>query len=83
MSILNKKKGNDMAELVNGTVKWFNSEKGFGFIQPEDGSKDLFVHYRQINNTGYGRVSLEENQKVTFEVAQGEKGPQAENVTGL
>lgn len=72
-----------MAELVNGTVKWFNSEKGFGFIQPEDGSKDLFVHYRQINNTGYGRVSLEENQKVTFEVAQGEKGPQAENVTGL
>ncbi len=72
-----------MAELVNGTVKWFNSEKGFGFIQPEDGSKDLFVHYRQINSTGYGRVSLEENQKVTFEVAQGEKGPQAENVTGL
>ncbi|PLY06436.1 MAG: cold-shock protein [Arcobacter sp.] len=72
-----------MADLVNGTVKWFNSEKGFGFIQPEDGSKDLFVHYRQINSTGYGRVSLEENQKVTFEVAQGEKGPQAENVTGL
>ena len=72
-----------MAELVNGTVKWFNSEKGFGFIQPEDGGKDLFVHYRQINNTGYGRVSLEENQQVTFEVAQGEKGPQAENVTGL
>jgi len=72
-----------MADLVNGTVKWFNSEKGFGFIQPDDGGKDLFVHYRQINNSGYGRVSLEENQKVTFEVAQGEKGPQAENVTGL
>ena len=72
-----------MAELVNGTVKWFNSEKGFGFIQPDDGGKDLFVHYRQINSTGYGRVSLEENQKVSFEVAQGEKGPQAENVTGL
>ncbi len=72
-----------MANLVNGTVKWFNSEKGFGFIQPDDGGKDLFVHYRQINNSGYGRVSLEENQKVTFEVAEGEKGPQAENVTGL
>jgi CspA family cold shock protein len=72
-----------MADLTNGTVKWFNSEKGFGFIQPDDGGKDLFVHYRQINNSGYGRVSLEENQKVTFEVAEGEKGPQAENVTGL
>jgi CspA family cold shock protein len=72
-----------MADLTNGTVKWFNSEKGFGFIQPDDGGKDLFVHFRQINNSGYGRVSLEENQKVTFEVAQGEKGPQAENVTGL
>jgi len=81
-SILNTK-GIAMADLVNGTVKWFNSEKGFGFIQPDDGGKDLFVHYRQINNSGYGRVSLEENQKVTFEVAEGEKGPQAENVTGL
>ncbi|WP_121626445.1 cold-shock protein [Poseidonibacter antarcticus] len=72
-----------MATLVNGTVKWFNSEKGFGFIEPEDGGKDLFVHYRQINSNGYDRVSLNDNQKVTFEVAQGEKGPQAENVTGL
>ncbi|MCJ8326635.1 MAG: cold shock domain-containing protein [Campylobacterales bacterium] len=72
-----------MANLVNGTVKWFNSEKGFGFIEPEDGGKDLFVHYRQINSNGYDRVSLQDNQKVTFEVGQGEKGPQAENVTGL
>lgn len=73
-----------MADLQNGTVKWFNSEKGFGFIQPEDGSKDLFVHFRQVNNTqGYGRVSLEDGQKVTFEVGQGQKGPQAENVTAL
>lgn len=72
-----------MATLTNGTVKWFNSEKGFGFIQPEDGGKDLFVHYRQINSNGYDRVSLNDGQKVTFEVAQGEKGPQAENVTGL
>ena len=72
-----------MAELVNGTVKWFNSEKGFGFIEPENGGKDLFVHFRQVNNTGYDRVSLNEGQRVTFEVGQGEKGPQAENVTGL
>ncbi len=75
--------GNAMATLVNGTVKWFNSEKGFGFIEPEDGGKDLFVHFRQINSNGYDRVSLNDGQKVTFEVAQGEKGPQAENVTGL
>ena len=69
-----------MAELVNGTVKWFNSEKGYGFIQQDNGDKDLFVHFRQINNTGYGRVSLEDGQKVTFEVGEGEKGPQAQNV---
>jgi len=72
-----------MAELVNGTVKWFNSEKGFGFIEQENGGKDVFVHFRQINSTGYGRVSLNESQKVTFELGEGEKGPQAENVTGL
>ncbi len=72
-----------MADLVTGTVKWFNSEKGFGFIQPDDGGKDLFVHYKQINSTGYGRVSLEDGQKVTFEVGEGQKGPQAENVTAV
>ena len=72
-----------MAALVSGTVKWFNSEKGFGFIEQGDGGKDVFVHFRQINNTTGGRVSLDEGQKVTFEVGQGEKGPQAENVTGL
>jgi CspA family cold shock protein len=72
-----------MAALVNGTVKWFNSEKGFGFIEQENGGKDVFVHFRQINNTGYGRVSLNEGQKVTFTVGEGEKGPQAENVTAL
>ena len=54
-----------MATLLNGTVKWFNSEKGFGFIEQEDGGKDVFVHFRQVNNSGYGRVSLEECQKVT------------------
>lgn len=68
---------------MTGTVKWFNSEKGFGFIQPEDGSKDLFVHYRQVNNSGYGRVELSENQRVSFTVGQGQKGPQAENVNIL
>ncbi len=72
-----------MANQVNGTVKWFNSEKGFGFIQQEDGGDDVFVHFRQINNTGYGRVSLEEGQKVSFEVGEGQKGPQAQNVTIL
>lgn len=72
-----------MAELHNGTVKWFNSEKGFGFIQQDNGGKDVFVHFRQVNRTGYGRVNLEEGQKVTYEVGQGEKGPQAENVTAL
>jgi len=72
-----------MATLANGTVKWFNSEKGFGFIEQEDGGKDVFVHYRQINNSDQGRVSLNEGQRVTFEIGEGQKGPQAENVTGL
>lgn len=72
-----------MANLVNGTVKWFNSEKGFGFIEQDNGGKDVFVHYRQVNSNGYDRVTLDEGQKVSFEIGQGEKGPQAENVTIL
>ena len=72
-----------MAELVNGTVKWFNSEKGFGFIEQENGGKDVFVHFRQINSSGNDRVSLNDGQKVTFIIGEGEKGPQAENVTGM
>ena len=72
-----------MAEQVNGTVKWFNGKKGFGFIEQETGGDDVFVHFRQINNTGYGRVSLEEGQKVSFEIGEGQKGPQAQNVTIL
>jgi CspA family cold shock protein len=63
---------------MNGTVKWFNKEKGYGFITGEDG-KDVFAHFSQINSTGY--KSLEEGQEVTFEVAQGQKGLQAENIT--
>jgi CspA family cold shock protein len=76
-------KGITMAELVNGSVKWFNSEKGFGFIEQENSGDDVFVHYRNINNNGYDRVSLNDGQKVTFEVTKGDKGLQAENVTGL
>ncbi|UFH58279.1 cold-shock protein [Sulfurovum mangrovi] len=72
-----------MATQINGTVKWFNSDKGFGFIEQENGGDDVFVHYRQINSNGYDRVSLNEGQKVTFEIGEGQKGPQAENVTAL
>jgi len=72
-----------MAELTNGTVKWFNDDKGFGFIEQENGGKDVFVHFRQINSDGHNRVSLNEGQKVTFSIGEGEKGPQAENVTPL
>lgn len=64
--------------MNKGTVKWFNSEKGFGFITTEDGN-DVFVHYSQINKEGF--KTLEEGQNVTFEIVEGEKGPQAANVT--
>ena len=64
--------------MAEGTVKWFNSEKGYGFIQRADGGPDVFVHYSEIQTNGY--KTLEENQKVTFEVGQGTKGPQAQNV---
>ncbi|RXK01133.1 cold-shock protein [Arcobacter sp. CECT 8986] len=73
-----------MATLVNGTVKWFNSEKGFGFIEQENGGKDVFVHFRQVNNSNnYGRVTLEDGQKVTFEITESDRGLQAENVTAV
>jgi CspA family cold shock protein len=63
--------------MMNGTVKWFNSEKGFGFITGDDGV-DVFAHFSQIQADGY--KSLEEGQSVTFDVVQGQKGPQAENI---
>jgi cold shock protein len=72
-----------MAEMLNGTVKWFNEEKGYGFIQQENGGADVFVHFRQVNRTGHERVSLAEGQAVTFEIGEGQKGPQAENVTAM
>ena len=62
-----------------GTVKWFNDDKGFGFITPENGSKDLFVHHSAIQGSGF--KSLAEGDKVEFEVVQGQKGPQAADVT--
>jgi CspA family cold shock protein len=65
-------------QMAQGTVKWFNAEKGFGFIAQEDGGDDVFVHYSAIQTQGY--KSLDENQKVEFDVTQGPKGPQAENV---
>ena len=68
-------------EMAQGTVKWFNGDKGFGFITPDDGAKDLFVHYSEIQGGGYR--SLEENQRVQFEVEQGAKGPQAVGVTAV
>jgi cold shock protein len=65
--------------MAQGTVKWFNQQKGYGFISPDDGSEDVFVHYSGISGEGFR--SLEEGEKVTYEVTQGRKGPQAVNVS--
>jgi len=69
-----------MSEAIEGTVKWFNDEKGFGFIEREGGN-DVFVHYSAIN--GGGRKTLEEGQRVTMTVVQGDKGPQASDVNPM
>ncbi|MBT2480611.1 cold-shock protein [Streptomyces sp. ISL-94] len=67
--------------MATGTVKWFNSEKGFGFIQQDDGGPDVFVHFSAIESTGF--KSLDENARVEYQVTQGPKGPQAERVVPI
>ena len=67
--------------MASGTVKWFNAEKGYGFISQDDGGADVFVHFTAIQTNGYR--SLDENQRVEFDVTTGPKGPQAENVKPL
>jgi CspA family cold shock protein len=67
--------------MAQGTVKWFNGEKGFGFIAQDGGGPDVFVHYSQIEGNGF--KSLEENQRVEFEIGQGQKGPQAQAVRAI
>ena len=67
--------------MPEGTVKWFNADKGFGFIAPAEGGDDLFVHFSEIQTEGY--KTLDEGQRVSFQVGQGQKGPQATEVTPL
>ena len=67
--------------MATGTVKWFNAEKGFGFITQDDGGPDVFVHYSAIASSGYRELG--EGQRVQYEVKQGQKGPQADNVTSI
>jgi CspA family cold shock protein len=70
-----------MSNKMTGTVKFFNAEKGFGFISPDDGSKDVFVHFSAIQSTSF--KTLDEGQRVEFTIEQGQKGPSAANVVGL
>jgi CspA family cold shock protein len=70
-----------MTDMSNGTVKWFNDAKGYGFITPEDGGKDLFVHFSAVQGSGF--KSLRESQKVSFDVTTGPKGDQAVNIQSL
>lgn len=70
-----------MSNKIRGTVKWFNAEKGFGFISPQDGSKDVFVHFSAIQSSDF--KTLDEGQKVEFSIENGPKGPSAANVISL
>ncbi len=76
-----KIKGNSMSNTMTGLVKWFNESKGFGFISPADGSKDVFVHFSAIQSGSF--KTLNEGQKVSFSVENGAKGPAAANVVAL
>ncbi len=76
---VNRMEGGEI--MAKGTVKWFSDQKGYGFITPEDGAKDLFVHHSSIQGEGF--KSLQEGQSVEFEKTEGEKGPQASNVVKL
>ncbi len=67
--------------MAQGTVKWFNGEKGFGFISPDEGGADVFVHFSAIQGSGFR--NLEENQRVEFEITSGQRGPQADKVRAL
>ena len=73
--------GQGEVQVSTGTVKWFNSKKGFGFIVPDDGGDDLFVHHSEIKTQGY--ATLDEGQKVQFEVGEGKKGPCVTNIVPL
>ncbi|KAI7863245.1 cold shock protein CspE [Lichtheimia hyalospora FSU 10163] len=66
---------------IKGTIRWFNESKGFGFITPDDGSKDVFVHFSAIQDEGF--KTLAEGQRVEFEIQDGQKGPSAANVTSI
>lgn len=67
--------------MATGTVKWFNAEKGYGFITPDEGGSDVFAHYSAIDATGFR--TLDDNQRVEFEIAQGPKGPQAAQIRSI
>jgi cold shock CspA family protein len=75
------RKAIQVEDMATGTVKWFNDAKGFGFITPDDGGKDLFAHHSSIQGSGF--KSLKDGQKVSFDVTQGQKGPAAANIKPL